>query len=138
MNKHNIITLVLYIFLNSLVAALWRLVLFADIIAASTSFAREEPIFPLGLAAMVIHGTPLISIYPKFHIPASWIRSGLLFGASAGLFLAVGGIWVDVAIFGFSEPFTYLAVESIYEVLSYTILGMLLAYRYCSVAGSAA
>lgn len=123
-------TLALYIAVNMLLAVTWHLVLFKDVLAEATPFARKEPIIPLGLAAMVLHGALLMWIYPRFHRSDSPFRSGALFGGLVGLFLAAGAIWVEVGKFQFSGGATYLAVETLYEVASFTALGVLIALRY--------
>jgi len=111
-------------------AVLWHLVLFREVLAAATPFARPEPLIPVGLAAMLLQGTALIALYPRFHRADARLRSGLVFGAVAGLFLATGAIWVDVGKFQFAHGATYLALESVYEVGSFALLGLVVAVRH--------
>ncbi len=123
-------TLAIYVVLNLTVAVVWHLVLFKATLAAATPFARAEPIVPLGMSAMVVHGVMLIWLYPRFHRPGSAVRSGLLFGALAGLFLAAGAIWVEVGKFRFADGVTYLVLETVYEVVSFAALGLVIALRH--------
>jgi hypothetical protein len=123
-------TLVLYVAVNLLLAITWHLVLFRDVLAGTAPFARAEPIIPLGMAAMVLHGVLLIAVYPHFHRQGSRARAGVLFGATVGLFLAAGAIWVDVGKFEFHNGPTYLLLETVYEVFSFSILGALIAFRH--------
>ena len=123
-------TLAIYVAVNLTVAMIWHLVLFKDTLAAATPFARAEPIIPLGMAAMVVQGIMLIWLYPRFHLPGSRTRSGLRFGALAGLFLATGAIWVEVGKFQFADSAAYLGLETIYEVVSFAALGLVIALRH--------
>lgn len=123
-------TLVLYVVVNLFLAVTWHLALFRDVLDRAAPFAREEPIIVLGMAAMVLHGALLITIYPRFHRPDSRARSGVVFGAAVGLFLAAGAIWVDVGKFEFHDGSTYLLLETAYEVFSFGILGALIAFRH--------
>jgi hypothetical protein len=127
---HSLQTLLLYVAVNLLLAVSWHLLIFRDALNAATPFARAHPIVPLGMAAMVVHAVLLIAVYPRFHRPESRGRSGALFGAAVGLFLAAGAIWVDVGKFEFQDGLTYLVLETVYEVFSFSALGVLIAYRY--------
>ena len=124
------VTLAIYVVVNLSIAVLWHLVLFKETLAAATPFARAEPIIPLGMAAMVVQGIMLIWLYPRFHRTGSRAKSGLLFGALAGLFLATGAIWVEVGKFEFADGITYLGLETIYEVVSFSALGLVIALRH--------
>lgn len=125
------VTLAIYVAVNLGMAMLWHLVLFKETLAAATPFARAEPIIPLGMAAMVVQGTLLIWLYPRLtRLAASPARSGLAFGALAGLFLATGAIWADVAKFHFAKGLTYFGLETLYEVASFMALGLVIAVRH--------
>lgn len=115
---------------NLAIAVVWHLVLFEDLLAAATPFARETPIIPLGMAAMVVQGILLIRIYPRFHQVDAPVISGLRFGIVAGLFLAAGAIWVEVGKFEFAGAMAYLAIKTIYEVGSFAVLGSVIALRH--------
>jgi hypothetical protein len=123
-------TLAVYVVINMAIAVVWHLVLFKETLEAATPFARAKPIIPLGMAAMVVQGVLLIWLYPRFHRQASPAKSGLLFGALAGLFLASGAIWVEVGKFQFADSITYLVLETIYEVVSFAALGLVIALRH--------
>jgi len=125
-----VVTLTMYLLVNLVVAVLWHLVLFRETLAAATPFARTEPIMPLGMSAMLVQGILLIGLYPRFHAPGSPVSSGLRFGAVAGLFLATGAIWVEVGKFQFASAVTYLSLETVYEVLSFALLGVVIAMRF--------
>lgn len=126
----SVLTLLLYVSVNLFLAVVWHLVLFKDVLARAAPFARAEPIIPLGMAAMVLHSALLIVIYPRFHRPESPCRSGAVFGAAVGLFLAAGAIWVDVGKFEFRNGSSYLLLETAYEILSFSALGTLIAFRH--------
>jgi hypothetical protein len=131
-----VVTLALYVAVNMVLAVSWHLVLFKDVLAEATPFARDEPIIALGFAAMLLHGVLLTGIYPRFHRPDSPMRSGAIFGGLTGLFLAAGAIWVEVGKFRFNGGTTYLIVETIYEIASFAALGVLIALRYRPTASS--
>ncbi len=133
-NTRSALTLAIYVAVNLTIAVLWHLVLFKDALAAATPFARAEPIIPLGMAAMVLQGVLLLWLYPRFHQPNFPKRSGMLFGSGAGLFLAAGAIWVEVGKFEFNDGASYLAIETVYEVFSFAILGLVLALRHPAAA----
>ncbi len=124
------VTLLIYVLSNLGIAVLWHLVLFKDLLAAATPFARPEPLIPLGMAAMLVQGLLLIWIYPRFHRPLARVRSGLGFGAMAGLFLATGAIWVEVGKFQFADSLIYLGLETVYEIGSFAVLGLIVALRH--------
>jgi predicted permease len=127
---HSLQTLLLYVALNLLLAVSWHLLIFRDVLNAATPFARAQPIVPLGMAAIVVHGALLIAVYPRFHRDDSRWRSGVRFGAAFGMFLAAGAIWVDVGKFEFQDGPTYLLLETAYEILSFSLLGVLIAHRH--------
>lgn len=124
------VTLAIYVIANLIMAVLWHLVLFEETLVAATPFARAHPLIPLGMAAMVVQGTMLIGLYPRFHQPRARVKSGLIFGALAGLFLAAGAIWVEIGKFEFADGWTYLVLETFYEVLSFSALGLIIALRH--------
>lgn len=130
MNARSALTLAIYVAAKLTMGLLWHLVLFKEALAAATPFARSEPIIGLGLAAMVVQGILLMWLYPRFHRPESPKRSGMLFGSCAGLFLAAGAIWVEVAKFQFADGARYLMIETVYEVFSFTVLGLVLSLRH--------
>ncbi len=130
MKARHVVTLIIYIAVNFAIATIWHLVLFKEILDAATPFAREQPIFPLGIAAMVVQGSLLIGIYPKFHQAGTRVFRGLVFGLGAGIFLAAGSIWVDVAKFAFEASATYLSLETLYTLISFALLGLVVAMRH--------
>lgn len=129
-DARSLLTLALYVTVNLALAVCWHLVAFKDVLAEATPFARAEPIIALGMAAMALHGVLLIGIYPRFHRPDFPVRSGVLFGSTVGLFLAAGAVWVEVGKFEFSNGASYLVIETIYEIASFAVLGVLIAFRH--------
>ena len=109
----------------------WHLVTFADRYEALDIY-RDDMIIPFGLVAMLLQGAIFSWLYGKVFAPqaASWLKSGLAFGAIAGVLswtfttLAVGAKHVMTSVPDF------LLRETGYVVLQFAVSGPLIALAY--------
>ena len=109
----------------------WHLVTFADRYEALDIY-RDDMIIPFGLVAMLLQGAIFSWLYGKVFAPqaASWLKSGLAFGAIAGVLswtfttLAVGAKHVMTSVPDF------LLLETGFVVLQFAVSGPLIALAY--------
>jgi len=115
------------------IAYVWHLIAFDDRYHALHIY-RDDVVFPLGLASMLIQGAIFSWAYGKAFAPdaRSWLRSGLAFGLIAGLLswsfttLAVAAKNVMTSV-----P-DYLVLETLFTLVQFAIVGPLIALAYRS------
>ena len=109
----------------------WHLVAFAPHYHALQVY-RPDVIIPFGLLSMIVQATILSWLYPQIaeRLGATWLRRGLLFGLSAGLFAwSLSTIAVAAKHVMTSVPL-YLGLESGFTLVQYLIVGPLIALAY--------
>src|SRR5438270_2312141 len=74
-----------YVAIVMVIAPVWHLALFKSVYAAARM--REQPLFQLGLASIVIQAAILAWAFPRFSISGAPAQKGLKFGVLAGLLL---------------------------------------------------
>lgn len=75
-----------YVVVTFPLAVIWHLLLFKGLYDQLGIYNRQEPIFALGVAAIVIQGGMLAYVYPLLRRDGSALASGLRFGALIGLY----------------------------------------------------
>jgi hypothetical protein len=84
-----------YIVVTFIIAAIWHLVLFKEVYDQLGIFTRKEPIIPLGLASMILHGLVLSYIYPLLQRDGKPVVEGLKFGILMGIFLGSSAVLAE-------------------------------------------
>lgn len=111
-------------------AYLWHLKLFKDVYDRLGYFAREEPIIPLGVLAIVMQGIILAAIYPLIQIDVHWFVKGLTFGLVTGLFLGSSQIVADAAKRPIEPVSTWFAIEWTYFAVQFALAGLWFGWLY--------
>lgn len=109
----------------------WHLLLFKPTYLKLGIYSRlEDPIFPLGLSAMLIQGAVLAYCYPHFQAGHGVLADGLRFGLLFGLFIASSAVLAEAAKQRCSSIPRWLALESSYYALQFSLVGVLIAVVY--------
>jgi hypothetical protein len=108
----------------------WHLVFFAPMYH-NLAIYRDDVIIPFGLLSMFIQGAVFSWIYPRVFADRNPVlKNGLLYGLGIALFswsfttLAVGAKHV------MSSVPTYLALETTFTVVQFTVVGPLIALAH--------
>lgn len=122
---------VAYVLITFALGFVWHLVLFASLYEELAIFSRlDDPIVPLGLAAMVIQGAVLAWIYPALARRAGPAAAGLRFGLMMGLFIASSAVLAEAAKQRVSSLPTWLIVEGVYYFLQFGLSGVAIGLVY--------
>jgi len=109
----------------------WHLVTFKDLYAKLGIFSRiDDPIIPLGFAAMLIQGGVLAYLYPLIATSGSPVYEGIKFGLLMGLFIASSAVIAEAAKQRVSSLYTWLVVESFYYAIQFSLSGIAIALIY--------
>jgi hypothetical protein len=117
-----------YVVITFVMGFVWHLVLFKDLYARLGIFTRiDDPIIPLGLAAMFIQGAVLAYLYPLVARNGGVVREGIRFGLITGLFIASSAVVAEAAKQRVSSLTMWLTVESVYYALQFVLCGIAIA-----------
>ena len=110
---------------------LWNMVIFKKQYAELTgATAREKPIIPLGLLAIIVQALALSILFSLFYTGINPISQGLMLGLLVGSYSIVYGAFVVPAKFNISPVSKYAILELVYGVLHFGIAGIILAYIF--------
>jgi len=87
---------------------------------------RAEPIFPLGMLAMLIQGSVLSYLYVRTRFARHSVRDAVLFAWLAGGFLVSYIALAEAAKYRVPQIGSWIAVEAIAGFAQFTIYGILL------------
>lgn len=117
-----------YLVITFAMGFVWHLVLFKKLYAELGIFARlDDPIIPLGFAAMLIQGAVLAYLYPYIARVGSPLAEGLRFGLIMGLFIASSAVIAEAAKQRVTSLPTWLIVESVYYAIQFSLCGVAIA-----------
>lgn len=129
-----IIATLAYVVFNFAFAFVWNLGIFKQQYAALTgATAREKPIIPLGLVAIIVQAVALSVMFLLFSTGTNPIGEGILFGFLLGSFSTVYGAFVVPAKFNIEPVWKYATLELAYGVLHYGIAGIIVAYIFATL-----
>ncbi len=123
-----------YVFCTFLIAAPWHLVFFKPLYDELAIFTRREPIIPLGVLSMIMQGLILSYLYPVFARSKPSVKSGALFGVLMGVLLASSAVFAEAGKQYVTSLPTWLALESIYFLLQFTLVGAVIGAIYAKGA----
>lgn len=107
---------------------LWHLVLFKNIYRQLGIFSRiDDPIVPLGFAAMLLQGAVLAYLYPYVRTGHGVWYDGLRFGLLFGLFIASSAVLAEAAKQRVTSLGTWLVVETSYYLIQFCLVGVVIA-----------
>lgn len=115
---------------------LWHLVWFGQYYA-DLQIYREQLIFPLGIASMLIQGTILAWLYPRISGTGHWLRRAAQFGSIMGiLFWSLLVLPVAAKNIMASVP-DFMLVETAFCLLQFAITAPLIALVYATIPAQA-
>ncbi len=118
-----------YIVLTFALAFVWNMVLFRDTyVALGAQSMRDEPIMPLGLAAILIEAVVLALLFSKVFNGS--LKQGLFLALAVGAFSITYGALVVPAKFLIDPVPSYVALEAGFGLLHYGAAGVGLAYVF--------
>lgn len=132
MNSRFFLAFGAYVFVTFAMGFLWHLILFKATYQKLGIFSRiDDPIIPLGLTAMILQGLVLAYLYPFVaRSGGTTIIEGLRFGLLMGLFIASSAVFAEAAKQRVSSLTTWLALETLYYALQFSLAGVLIAFCY--------
>jgi len=89
---------------------------------------RPEPIFALGILAMLIQGSVLSYLYARTRLPRRGLGGGMLFAWLAGAFLVSYIGLAEAAKYRVPNAGSWIAVEAIAGFAQFTVYGVLLGF----------
>lgn len=120
-----------YVLTTFVMGFVWHLLVFEELYRELAIFSRiDDPIVPLGFAAMVIQGFLLAYLYPRFSRWGEPWREGLRFGLLMGVFIASSAVLAEAAKQRVTSLPTWLIVETLYYLLQFALSGLVIALVY--------
>lgn len=126
-----------YVAVTFVMGFVWHLVLFKKLYRELAIFTRiDDPIVPLGFAAMLIQGAILAYLFPLLSQGRGPFADGLRFGLLVGVFIASSAVLAEAAKQRVTSLPTWLIVESAYYLIQFGLsgIGIGLVYRRSSKA----
>lgn len=113
------------------IAYVWHLIVFADVYDALEIY-RDDMIIPFGLIAVTVQGGIFSWLYGRAFAPRanSWPRSGLAFGALAGVLSWTFTTVAVAAKHPMSSVPNFMLIETAFTVVQFAVAGPLIALAY--------
>lgn len=129
MNKKGFaLACVAYLVIVMVVATVWHLGLFWDVYVAAGM--REQPLFQLGIASMVIQALIVAYLYPRCTLTGAPITRGLKFGLLIGLLMGSYGALAEAGKYDVGPVGRFVFYEGVFFLLQYSIVGMVIGLVY--------
>lgn len=120
-----------YVLVTFVMGYVWHLVAFKKIYDELAIFSRiDDPIIPLGFAAMLIQGAILAYLFPRVRHGGAPLLEGIRFGLLTGVFIASSAVLAEAAKQRVTSLPTWLVLESLYYLIQFSLSGILIAYVY--------
>lgn len=119
-----------YLIVTFISAFGWHVVLFSDVYRAAG--VREEPVFALGIVAMLIQAVLVAYLYPRLSGTGTPVAEGLKFGLILGLLMGSYGALAEAAKFDVGSIPDWVVYEGSYFVLQFALTGVVVALVYGS------
>ncbi len=127
-----------YVVVTFAMGFVWHLVLFKRLYAKLAIYSRlDDPIIPLGLAAMLIQGAILAYLYPLLSGSGGPVFEGVRFGLIMGAFIASSAVVAEAAKQRVTSLPTWLLVESAYYAIQFCLGGVAIAVVHSQLHGVA-
>jgi len=94
----------------------------------AVSFLRAEPVFPLGITAMLAQGIILVWLFPRVRGNGSSFVEGIRFSLLMGIFLGSYMVFAEPAKYVVPSTASWMAVESIAGFIQFGVFGILLGW----------
>ena len=118
-----------YLLVTFPLAFVWHLVIFKDTYQWLGMY-REDPSVPLGFLVILLQGLLLSYAFPLFYRNGSSLKQGLKFGLFMGAFLWSSQVVAAAAKHEVASVSTWLAIESTYFLVQFTLVGLALGLVY--------
>ncbi len=119
-----------YVAVTFILAVLWHLVLFKGTYDQLGYIARKEPGFLLGFLSMIFQGAVLAWLFPIISKGETTLGKGVRFALVMGIFFWSSHVLGAAAKQNISPLPTFLAIESVYLALQFTLAGLILGLSY--------
>jgi len=127
-----------YVAVTFVMGFVWHLVLFKGLYRELAIFSRiDDPIIPLGFAAMLIQGAFLAYLFPLMPHERGPVAAGLRFGLLVGVFMATSAVLAEAAKQRVTSLPTWLLVESAYYLIQFGLSGIGIGLVYGGPAKAA-
>ncbi|MFN8006770.1 MAG: DUF1761 domain-containing protein [Terriglobia bacterium] len=120
-----------YVLVTFAMGFVWHLIIFKKLYEELAIFSRiNDPIIPLGFAAMLIQGAILAYLFPRLCRGGHPILEGIRFGLLTGVLIASSAVLAEAAKQRVTSLPTWLVLESSYYLIQFGLSGILIAYVY--------
>ena len=126
-----------YLILTFIIAAAWHLALFKDVYTRLGVFTRPRPIIPLGVLSMVLQAAIVAYLYPFFYRGGSPLVEGATFGLLLGVFMGSNAVLAEAGKNQVGSLRTWIALEGVYYLLQFTVVGLVIGLVYGSLPSRA-
>lgn len=135
--KHSLLGTFAYALVTFPLAVVWHVALFEDIYQRFGYF-NGEPNFFLGLVTIVAQGAILSFLYPHVSFAGQGIVKGVKYGLVGGILVWTTHVLAFVAKQNVADAWSFVAMESVYLLLQFSIFGLLigLIFRGADSSGS--
>src|SRR5688572_4133713 len=116
-----------YVVCTFLVQALSHFVVFKTHYA-QVSFLRPEPVFALGVLAMLVQGAVLTFLYLRHASSAPPLLGGWLFGLLSGAFFLSYSILAEPAKYMVPSVGSWILVETVAGLFQFSLFGLALGF----------
>ena len=119
-----------YLVLTFIIAGGWHLALFKDVYARLGVFTRPRPIIPLGILSMVLQAIVVAYLYPLFYRGGNPLTEGATFGLLLGIFMGSNAVLAEAGKNQVGSLRTWIALEGVYYLLQFTLVGLVVGAVY--------
>jgi len=127
-----------YVVLTFAIAFTWHLVLFKSLYDELAIFTRAQPIIPLGIASIVLQAVIIVFMYSRWPKSGSAARDGLRFGLLIGALMATIAVLAEAGKQNVTSLGTWLILESVYYLLQFGMVGMVIGLIFAGRKGGEA
>ncbi len=117
-----------YVVMVMVIATAWHIGLFKDVYADAR--IREQPLFHLGIASIVIRALVVAYVYPLCSLSGSPVARGLKFGLLTGLLLGSYGVLAEAGKYDVGPVPTFLFYEGAFFAIQYSLVGIAVGLIY--------
>ncbi len=108
----------------------WHLIWFHDLYVSWGAVTREQPIIPLGMAAIIIQGLVMGYLYPFFYKGGNPILQGIKFSLIIGLMVYTAMGFATAAKIQIEPVSEFLIYHTIFQAIQFILAGGALGWIY--------
>src|SRR5574341_776154 len=126
-----------YLVLTFLFAASWHLGVFKSVYARLGVFTRPQPIIALGVLSMVLQAGVVAYLFPLFYRGGNPLAQGACFGFLLGVFMGSNAVLAEAGKNQVGSLRTWIALEGVYYLFQFVVVGMVIGLVYGNLPGRA-